>query len=71
MPKTYPTDLANALAGDTLQPLNEVTALKPITFHFFSHQDSSTPQPKPFNKDLKTLKASQHSLPVVCLEPLF
>lgn len=69
MPKKYSTNLADALCEDTLQPLNEVTALKPITSHFFSHHhDFSTSQSIPFNKDLKTVKTAQHALPVVCLK---
>lgn len=69
MPKKESTNLTDALCEDTLQPLNEVTALKPITSHFFSHHhDFLTSQSISFNKDLKTLKTAQHSLPVVCLK---
>lgn len=67
--KKYSTNLADAICEDTLQPLNEVTALKPITSHFFSHHhDFSTSQSIPFNKDLKTLETTRHTLPAVCLK---
>lgn len=37
MPKKHSTNPADALCEDTLQSLNEVTTLKPITSHCFSH----------------------------------